>query len=109
MTTIASFFIDIDVSATVLTQSGREIVFDLSKNRCAENETIQDFQFALVRASYCNGALLPPPLVTFKQLENGRVSMIIDTPTDVPELVDCARVSIRIEYWPRNDNKRFCV
>lgn len=113
MSTIGSLFIDIDVSSRFLTECGRTIEFDLSNTCCAAGAPVDNvkYNFQLVRASHCNAVLMLLPLVKFEQLEKSRAKMtVVDpVPTWEPSLVDCARFSIRIEYWPCNEKPRFCV
>jgi len=110
MSTISSFFIDIDVPNHFLLSSGAEVSFYLSKNSCAENQPIQEFEFELTRAVQCNAVLLPLPSVKFQQGKDGLVTMKIEKPLSLePALTECARTSIRITYWPKISNKRFCM
>lgn len=110
----ASQYIDIDVSVSVLTSAGRKIEFALLDEHCQQDKISDNprFEFALVRASHCNGALLPLPHVAFEQTSGGEkatLTIVDPVPRWYPSLVECARASIRIEYWPRDANRRQCI
>lgn len=106
----ASYFIDLDVPTTFLTQKKQSITFKLHKTVAVEPKRLQ---FSLVRALQCNANLLPElPLVYFALSPTDKTSVTMTVLEPLPEwhpsLVLCARTSIRIEYWQKTP-RHFCV
>jgi hypothetical protein len=112
MSDIACQYVNIDVPTDLLTSANRSVEFALNKSSCggSDDEAVR-YEFTLARASQCNGSPQTVlPLVHFQQLPENRVRMTIVEPLRdwQPSLVNCARTSIRIEYWPRSEQRRFC-
>jgi hypothetical protein len=115
MSNISCQYLDIDVPSDLLTVAGQRVEFALNKPSCGggagSEQADTTFEFALVRASQCNGNIQTTlPFVQFEQLPDGGAAMTVVEPIREwqPSLVACARTSIRIEYWPKAIDRRFC-
>jgi len=81
MSDIACQFINIDVPSDLLTGLGQRLEFALNKPSCGGDEVPTEYEFALVRASQCNGNIQTVlPFVEFEQLPGNRVAMTVVAP-----------------------------